>query len=211
MANRHTEQMEGSNEADSGESVETLGQKSSESKHESPVTSYSASTAASHPVASFASRLLAGQALEEYCLGLLLDYPPVWAEIQGILTESDFTMTEARALFRAFDSAIRDDPGLDGDTFVTMLPEELRPAALRARERITRGRRLEGQAILKDASIAAYRLKLTRLKEEMAELDYLERDAEQSGDSDTLRTLLARKQHLFSQRRAVDAASRLQG
>jgi hypothetical protein len=69
----------------------------------------------------------------------------------------------------------------------------------------------EGQPLAKAASTSAYRLKRTRLKEEMAELDYLQRDAEQSGDLDTLRALLRRKQHLLSQRRAIDAASGLHG
>jgi hypothetical protein len=50
-----------------------------------------------------------------------------------------------------------------------------------------------------------------RLKEEMAELDYLQRDAEQTGATDALRALLRRKQHLLSQRRAIDAASGLHG
>jgi len=208
---RRDEQRERSDETEADESVEALGQKSHESKQESPATSYSASTSAKYPAAGLASRLLAGQALEEYCLGLLLDTPPVWAEIHGILSESDFTLTEARALFRAFGEAVRADPGLDAEVFLTTLPDELRQTAERARERITRGRRLEGQALFKDASIAAYRLKLTRLKEEMAELDYLEREAEQAGEFDTRRTLLTRKLHLLSQRRAIDAASRLHG
>jgi uncharacterized protein involved in exopolysaccharide biosynthesis len=41
----------------------------------------------------------------------------------------------------------------------------------------------------------------------MAELDALQREAEQTGDSESLRTLLARKQQLLVQRRAIDTAS----
>jgi hypothetical protein len=66
-------------------------------------------------------------------------------------------------------------------------------------------------ALASVASRAAYRLKRTRLKEEMAELDYLERDAEQSSDAEALRALLKRKLQLLSQRRALDAASGLIG
>ena len=59
-------------------------------------------------------------------------------------------------------------------------------------------------ALAKYAAASAYRLKRTRLNEELAELDYLQRDAEQSGDEDGLRALLRRKLHLLSQRRALD-------
>jgi hypothetical protein len=91
------------------------------------------------------------------------------------------------------------------------LPPVLQEVVARARARITPGVPEEGPGLAKVASAAAYRLKRMRLKAEMAELDYLERDAEQTGDLDALRSLLARKQQLLLQRRAVDAASALYG
>jgi hypothetical protein len=87
----------------------------------------------------------------------------------------------------------------------------LQAAAERARARLTPGAPEEGTGLTKMASNAAYRLKRTRLREEMAELDYLQRDAEESGDGDALRALLGRKQQLLSQRRAIDAAASLYG
>jgi hypothetical protein len=50
-----------------------------------------------------------------------------------------------------------------------------------------------------------------RLKAEMAELDYLVREVVGTGDDESVRTLMARKKLLLSQRRAIDAATDLWG
>jgi hypothetical protein len=50
-----------------------------------------------------------------------------------------------------------------------------------------------------------------RLNHEMAELDALQREAEQAHDDAALRALLDRKRRLLSQRRAIDAATALYG
>jgi hypothetical protein len=155
--------------------------------------------------------LLAEQEREEFCLGLLLDYPDVWPEVYGILAEGDFAGTETRALYREFALLMQTNPSPDMPRFLAELPPVLQAAAERARNRLTPGTLPEGSLLAKAASSSAYRLKKTRLKEEMAELDHLQRDAEQSGDAETLRALLRRKQHLLSQRRAIDAASGLHG
>lgn len=201
-----------SSEGEQGEAVELLGEKYRESGQAGPSPSYSASGAAGTALASgTAARLLAEQAQEEYCLGLLLDHPVVWSEVYGILGESDFAGTETRALFHAYAAAVGSGSSFDAGAFLAELPAVLQAAAQRARERIAVGTPEEGQALARAASSSAYRLKRTRLKDEMAELDYLQRDAEQSGDGEALRALLQRKQHLLSQRRAIDAASGLYG
>jgi DNA primase len=158
-----------------------------------------------------AARILAEQAQEEFCLGLLLERPAVWPEMQPILLETDFAGTEMRELFRACVAALRSGAPLEAQRFVEGLPPVLQAAAERARARLAPGAPEEGTALVKMASNAAYRLKRTRLREEMAELDYLQRDAEQTGDGDALRALLGRKQHLLAQRRAIDAAAGLYG
>lgn len=204
-------QQDGS-EGEQGEPVELLGEKYRDSGQASPSPSYSASGVASTPaVSGTAARLLAEQAQEEYCLGLLLDYPTVWSDVYAILGESDFAGTETRALFSAYAAAIGSNSSFDPNTFLAGLPDVLLAAAQRARDRVAVGTPQEGQGLSKAASSSAYRLKRTRLKEEMAELDYLQREAEQSGDGEALRALLRRKQHLLSQRRAIDAASGLFG
>ena len=156
-------------------------------------------------------RIMAEQAQEDLCLGLLLERPSVWREIQPIVTEADFAGTEARALFGAVAHALDGDAPFDVQLFLDTLPPVLQAAAERARLRLGPSLPEEGSGLAKMASNAAYRLKRTRLREEMAELDYLQRDAEQSGDSDAVRSLLGRKQQLLTQRRAIDAAASVYG
>ncbi|HKT39664.1 MAG TPA: hypothetical protein VJR48_14910, partial [Ktedonobacterales bacterium] len=193
-----------------GAPVDRLGEKYPNSGQSGPVPSYSA-TANVRGGGGTAARLLAERAQEEDCLGLLLEHPEVWAEVYGILTESDFAGTDTRALYVAFTSALQMSPALDAQHFLDELPAVLQEAAGRARARVAVGVPDEGPSVSKAVSVSAYRLKRTRLKEEMAELDYLQRDAERSGDLDALRALLARKQQVLSQRRALDAASGLHG
>jgi hypothetical protein len=100
---------------------------------------------------------------------------------------------------------------LDPQGFVESLPPFLLGVAQRARGRVAAETLPEGTALAKYAAASAYRLKRTRLNEELAELDYLQRDAERSNDEDGLRALLRRKLHLLSQRNAIDKASGLQG
>ncbi|HEV7129970.1 MAG TPA: DNA primase [Ktedonobacterales bacterium] len=174
-------------------------------------STYGAAAMGSGASTGLAARLLAEQAQEEYCLGVLLERPATWTEMRAILVESDFLTTELRALYAALVAALQPAAALDLQGFLEDLPPLLQVAANRARLRVDPSPPVEGAGLMKVARHAAYRLKRTRLKEEMAELDYLERDAEQSGDQDGLRALLGRKQHLLAQRRAIDAAAGLFG
>lgn len=209
----HVEQQE-SDGGQAATSVEMLGEKYLENEQEGTATSYSATVEAGTARAAgsgAAARLLAEQTQEEYCLGLLLEHPDVWSEVYAIIAEGDFAGTETRALFAEFAAAVRSRPVLDVNVFLDELPPALITAAQRVRARVASSVFQDGQGLAKAASSAAYRLKRMRLKEEMAELDYLQRDAEQSGATEALRALLKRKQLLLSQRRAIDAASGLTG
>ncbi len=206
---------EGSDQDQSSESVERLGDKYSQSGGPGSGPSYSASGAASSLASTGAAgRLLAAQAQEEECLGLLIERPTVWAEVHGILTDGDFAGTETRAIFAALSSAAESDPSmgsLDPQGLLESLPPFLLGAAQSARDRVAANALPEGSALAKYAAASAYRLKRTRLNEELAELDYLQGDAQETSDEEGLRALLKRKSHLLSQRRALDAASGLQG
>ncbi|MGZ3679288.1 MAG: DNA primase [Ktedonobacterales bacterium] len=210
---------EASAEEQRGETVEHLGGKYQERGGDPSDSSYSASgEVRTGTRTGIAARLLAELAQEEECLGLLLEQPSLWTEMQGIVSEGDFSGTETRAAFQAFAALARARAGAampDARQVLEALPEELQPVAQRARERITSATAADDapdvHALASVASRAAYRLKRARLKEEMAELDYLERDAEQSNDAEALRALLKRKLQLLSQRRALDAASGLIG
>ena len=157
--------------------------------------------------------LLAEQALEAYCVGLLFTHPETWTEIAAILDERDFTDPESRALFAAFASAVADAmEGMRGAELLATLHPLLQEAARQAQATLASGEeQAEGAPLTKIARDAAYRLKRMRLKAEMAELDALQRDAEHAAEADTLRALLTRKQELLLQRRAIDSATALFG
>jgi DNA primase len=157
------------------------------------------------------ARTLAQRTLEEFCLGLILDRPEVWRDVSGILTESDFTATENRELFRAFVISIASGSSFHTQHFLDDLPPILSATAARARVHRTEEPPEEGAALVKMATNAAYRIRRARLREEMAELDYLQRDAEQSGDGEALRAFLGRKQQLLSERKHIDSAASLYG
>ncbi len=154
--------------------------------------------------------LFAEQTLEAYCLGLALVFPATWAEVAAILDARDFATPELRALYDALASLSASAFGVSephaSDDFINSLHPLLRAAAEHARGEI--GERERDTAhLIKDARDASYRLKSLRLKSEMAELDALQREAEQASDSESLRMLLARKAQLLVQRRAIDSAS----
>lgn len=189
--------------AESEHAVDQLGEKSQVPGRAGSGPLYTATAGAT-------GELLAEQAQAEYCVGLLLERPATLDDLFAILDERDFTSAELRALYTAFVQTAQENGRPDGETFIAMLPEELREAAERVRARVAPGVPEDGQPLSKVASNAAYRLKRMRLKAEMAELDSLVREA-QASDADSLRSLMTRKQHLLTQRRAIDAASRLYG
>lgn len=150
------------------------------------------------------------QKLEAYCLGLPLVYPAIWQDISAILDEADFTRSDLRALFQALARSVAAGSFISAEAFIAGQADALGEAATWARDQILSQTFDEGR-VVKVARDAAYRLKRMRLNHEMAELDALQRDAEQERDDETLRALLDRKRLLLSQRRAIDAATALFG
>jgi len=188
--------------------VERLGEKYSESGHNGPGTSYSASvTAREKPAATGTeARLLAELEQEEHILGLLLEYPAVWSDIYGIVAEGDFAGIQTRALFQAFAAAMHINPSLDLQLFLDNLPPLLQETAEHARCALPPGMPQDDKGITKAATKSAYRLKDLRLTEEGIELDYLLRDARESGDIETSRELLGQRKQILVQKRAIDEA-----
>ncbi len=191
-----------------GDPVEDLGEKYSESGQNGRGTSYSASvTAARKPVTTgTAARFLAELDQEEHILGLLLDYPDVWPDISGIVAESDFSGTETRALFQAFVAATKVNPALDAHLFEGELPLLLQETAQRIRGALPPGMPQDGKGMAKAATKSAYRLKGLRLKEEIVELEYLLRDAEDALDSPASRELITQLNQVLVRKRAMDDA-----
>lgn len=192
-------------DAEDGDSAgnDALGTKYRQPDHERSERGYSSSSASGRLND---KALLAEQALESHCLGLALEFPQTWAEVSAILDGRDFSTPELRALYDGLASALSVGDAVSTEDFINTLHPLLRTAAEHAREAIT-DRERDTAHMIKDARDAAYRLKSLRLKGEMAELDALQRDAEHSGEDESLRTLLVRKQQLLVQRRAIDRAS----
>jgi DNA primase len=196
-----------SNQADSDDAGDPTGRKypQADGSPTDPFFNYRTGVAAGATAES-----LAELALAEYCIGLLAANPATWMDIFAILDESDFTSADMRAIYAIFAMATREGkltPSAQDDTFITMLPEELRQVAERARARVLLNLPESGPALTKIASKAAYRLKRMRLKSEMAMIDHLEKAMVDSGDSEGLRTLITRKQVLLSQRHTIDVAT----
>jgi hypothetical protein len=160
--------------------------------------------------------MLAELAQAEYCVGLLVADPATHMDIYAILDEHDFTSADMRAIYAIFAEttqaqATQGTPDTRESGFIERVPEELREVAERAGARVAPNLPESGPTLSKIASTAAYRLKRMRLKAEMAELDYLVREVAGAGDDEGVRTLMARKKKLLSQRRAIDAATDLWG
>ncbi len=205
---------EADDDVETQQRVEPVGQKSYQSPQASDGARYSGAreTGATTGVAQgLAGELMAEQIQAEYCLGLLLGYPGTWQEVRAILTEGDFAAAEARALYAAFAAVADGDGALDLEMLQASLPDVLGEVAERARARVEGSLPDEDLSPARAASQAAYRLKRMRIKAEVAELDFLQRDAEQAGDQEALRALLLRKQQLLTQRRTIDAAAALIG
>ncbi|MGO8946074.1 MAG: DNA primase [Ktedonobacterales bacterium] len=192
----------------SGNPVEDLGEKYSESGQNGPGTSYSASVTAHKKPAmtGTAARFLAEVEQEEHILCLLLEYPTVWSDIFGIVAEGDFAGTETRALFQAFVAAVQVTPSLGAHQFLEELPPLLQATAQRIRYALPPGMPQDGKGIAKAATKSAYRLKDLRLKEEIVELEYLLRDVEDSLEPPASRELIRQLEQVLIQKRAIDEA-----
>jgi DNA primase len=193
--------------AESDESGDLLGTKYSQTEGTptGPFLNFSTGSAAGATADS-----LAEMAQAEYCIGLLVADPATWMAVFAIVDERDFTGAEMRAIYSIFAAAIsegRISPAAPGDGLAALLPDELRPIATRANARVALNLPEAGPTLTKIASKAAFRLKRMRLKAEMAVIDHLEKETDAIGDQDGLRALLARKQHLLSQRHAIDVAT----
>ncbi|HEY7849628.1 MAG TPA: toprim domain-containing protein, partial [Ktedonobacterales bacterium] len=199
----------GASEPARPEGAEALGSKYRQAVSDHPNQGYSSSTAIGENETGSPAHT-PEQTLELYCLGLPLVYPRVWEDISAILDESDFTLSELRALFHALAQAMSARAFTSAEAFIAGQAAALGEAAGLARDRIIAQAFDEGR-VLKVARDAAYRLKRMRLNQEMTELDALQREAEQAHDDAALRALLDRKRRLLSQRRAIDAATALYG
>jgi hypothetical protein len=155
-------------------------------------------------------RTNSARALEEHCLGLLLNNPWVFAEVYAILELSDFWGTETRALFSILTTASGPLTPATLQQLLADLPPELALTAERVRTGRDAQPMLDRTQLARTAKQIAYRLKKLRLSEAITEISYLQREAEQQGDRDTVRVLREQAQRLHMERHALDSAKLLQ-
>ncbi|HUY78925.1 MAG TPA: hypothetical protein VMV29_19285, partial [Ktedonobacterales bacterium] len=135
----------------------------------------------------------------------------------AIVGAQDFTGVETRALYSAFADAMRDAQTqgvgmVDGAMLLATLHPTLLAVAEQAQARVAEEADgvPEKVGTAKDARNSAYRLKRMRLKAQMAELDALQRDAEQDHDTETWQEVRRQKQQLLTEWHVVDAAMNFQ-
>ncbi len=188
------------------EGAEPLGRKYGETPTSHPHQVYSSSSAiGERETGATTSEQTPEQALEVYCLGLLLVYPYVWEDISAILDENDFTLSELRTLYHEFAQLVNDRSFVSAEAFIAGQAPALGETAVRARDRILAQTFDEGR-VVKVARDAAYRLKRMRLVNEIAELDALQREASMADDTDALRAHIDRKARFLSQIHTIDVA-----
>ncbi len=152
----------------------------------------------------------AASALEEHCIALLLSQPGILPDVCAILELSDFWGTETRALFSALASAPGPlTPGAR-DALLAQLPDLLSAEAQRLGAEAAASPAQDRAHLARTARQMAYRLKRLRLSEAITELSYLQREAEDQGDREAIRTLREQGQRLILARRSLDAADVLQ-
>jgi DNA primase len=151
---------------------------------------------------------------EDYLIGLLLHYPGLNEHICRIIYDNDFTGTETRELYRILNSSgsRSSSPAYQSvEQLMQMVPGVLQGAIVRANKCVESRTSTEEAGLVKEAVQCATRLKRTRLVQQNTELQYLLREAVDSGDSAGVRQLQHRLREIHQQVRTIDTAIHLQG
>ncbi len=148
---------------------------------------------------------------EDYLIGLLLHNPGLSRHVCGIITDGDFAGTDTRELYHILNSVFQRGSSSLHEPLEQLVPSALLTTVMRARERIESGTPLDGAGQIKYAVQCATRLKRTSLLQQNKELQYVLRDAQDTGD-------VAKEQHtrlqllaIHQQLRTIDSATHLQG
>jgi DNA primase len=159
----------------------------------------------SGPKSALEERSRAGAALESHCVGLLLSYPDAIAEACVILDANDFWGTETRTLFSmlACLAGPRTRATIDG-TLATQ-PEILQEVAQRLRAGFAAQPELDRAHLARTAKQIAFRLRRLRLSDTITEISYLQREAQEQGDTETAHGLHEQAARLILERLQLDA------
>jgi DNA primase len=148
---------------------------------------------------------------EDYLIGLLLHNPGLSRHVCGIITDGDFAGTDTRELYHILNSVFQRGSSSLHEPLEQLVPSALLTTVTRARERIESGTPLDGTGQVKFAVQCATRLKRTRLVQLNKELQYVLREAQDTGDVAMVQQLRRQLLAIHQQLRTIDSATHLQG
>jgi replicative DNA helicase len=150
-------------------------------------------------------RANAGYALENHCIGLLLSNPEAIAEACVILDANDFWGTETRPLFAMLASLAGPRTHAAVDSALATQPAILQETAQRLRASFAAQPALDRVQLARTAKQIAFRLRRLRLSDAITEISYLQREAQERGDTEAARELRAQAARLTLERQQLDA------
>jgi len=148
---------------------------------------------------------------EDYLIGLLLQNPGLNSHVCGIINDGDFTGTDTRELYHILNSVYQRGSSSTHQPLEELVPTVLLATIVRARKCVESGSPLDGAGLVRVAVQCATRLKRIRLVQLNTELQYLIREAEESGDATAVREFRHRLLAIHRQLRTIDSATQLQG
>ncbi|MBE3560454.1 MAG: DNA primase [Ktedonobacteraceae bacterium] len=137
---------------------------------------------------------------EDYLIGLLLCDPAVGQHVYGIISDGDFAGTDTRELYRILNSIGQRDSSPSRQSLEQLVPAALLETIARARKCVESSSPKDGEGLVREAVQCATRLKRMRLLQLNTELEYLIREAADSGDKVLERQL---RQQVFENRKLL--------
>ncbi len=148
---------------------------------------------------------------EDYLIGLLLQNPGLNPYVCGIIHDGDFAGTDTRELYHILNALYQRSSSPSYQSLEQLVPVELQAAVARVQQSVESRSPLDGVGQVKAAVQCATRLKRTRLVQLNTELQYLLREAVDSGDRAGVQQLQQRLKEVHQQVRTIDSATHLQG
>jgi DNA primase len=148
---------------------------------------------------------------EDYLIGLLLHNPGLSLHVCGIIADGDFAGTDTRELYHILNSVFQRGSSSLHEPLEQLVPSALLTTVTRARKRIESGTPLDGEGQIKSAVQCANRLKRRSLLQLNKELQYILREAQDTGDVATKQQLQRQLLAIHQQLRTIDSATHLQG
>ena len=148
---------------------------------------------------------------EDYLIGLLLQNPGLSPYVCGIIHDGDFAGTDTRELYHILNALYQRSSSPSYQSLEQLVPVELQAAVARVQQSVESRSPLDGVGQVKAAVQCATRLKRTRLVQLNTELQYLLREAVDSGDRAGVQQLQQRLIEVHQQVRTIDSATHLQG